>query len=170
MGTEHPHSSSHGPLNHETTDVNLTGITRLAIVSLLLIVGIMGFVYFFQKGLARVLGDTTSPPAMADWKANTNRTPKAPLLVTDEPGTLRQLRTEEQEILTHYAWVDKSQGIVRIPIDRALELVAKNPALLAPQGAAAPAAPGAPAGSTTGTGAPAPSTTPPPAPTRTAGK
>jgi hypothetical protein len=138
-------------------------------VSLLLIVGILGFVYFFQKGLARVLGDTTSPPAMADWKANTDRTPKAPLLVTDEPGTLRQLHTEEQEILTHYAWVDKSQGIVRIPIDRALELVAKNPALLAPQGAAAPAAPGAPAG-TTGTGTPAPSGTTTPPPTGTAGK
>ncbi len=146
MGTEHLHSPSHRELNHETTDVSLTGITRLAIVSLLLIVGIMVFIYLFEKGLARVLGDTTSPPAMADWKPNTDRTPKAPLLVTDEPGTLRQLRTEEQQILTHYAWVDKSQGVVQIPIDRALELVAKNPALLAPQGTAPPsAAPGAPA-------------------------
>src|SRR5262249_59670819 len=86
--------------------------------------------------------------AMADWKANTDRTPKTPLLVTDEPGTLRQLRTEEQQILTHYAWVDKSQGIVQIPIDRALELVAKNSALLAPQGTPSPAAPGAPAATT----------------------
>jgi hypothetical protein len=145
MGTEHhPHSSSHSALNHETTDVNLTGITRLAIVSLLVIGLILGFVWIFQKGLVRFLGDTTAPPPMADWKAHDNRTPKAPLIITDEPGLLRQLRTEEQKVLEGYAWVDKSQGVVQIPIDRALEAVAKNPALLAPQGAA-PAAPTAPA-------------------------
>jgi hypothetical protein len=141
MGTEHTHlTSSHPELNHETTDVNLTGITRLAIVSLLVIVGILAFVYFFQKGLGRVLPDTTSQPAMADWKPTDARTPKAPLLITDEPGLLRKLHTEENEKLHSYAWVDKATGTVRVPIDKALEMVANNPKLLAPQGTA-PATP-----------------------------
>jgi hypothetical protein len=89
---------------------------------------------------------------MSDKKPNVDRIPKTPLLVTDEPGTLRQLRTEEEKILNHYAWVDKSQGVVRVPIARAMEMVAENPALIAPQGpaampapAAAPAAAAAPA-------------------------
>jgi hypothetical protein len=159
MGTEHhPHSTSHSALNHETSDVNLTGITRLAIASFLVIVMILGFVWVFEKGLARFLTDTTQPPPMADWKANDNRTPKAPLVITDEPGLLRQLRTEESHILDNYAWVDKGQGVVRIPIDRALELVAKNPALLAPQGAPQPPTPPGPPAPSTGT-----ASTPPPA-------
>jgi hypothetical protein len=142
MGTEHhPHSTSHSALNHETTDVNLTGITRLAIASLLIIGVILGFVYVFEKGLSHFLTDTSQPPPMADWKADTNRTPKAPLVITDEPGLLRQVRAEERKVLEHYAWVDKGQGIVQIPIDRALELVARNPALIAPQGAPPAAAP-----------------------------
>jgi len=133
MGTN-PHSSgAHPELNHETTDVNLTGITRLAIASLLVIVGILVFVYFFQKGMGKVLPDTTTQPAMADWKPTDSRTPKAPLVITDEPGLLRKIRSEEEKTLHHYAWVDKGNGVVQVPIDKALEMVASNPKLLAPQ-------------------------------------
>lgn len=131
MDTEHSHPA-HGALNHETTDVNLTGITRIAIVSLLVIVAILVFVYFFEKGLAYFLTDTAKQPTMANWKPTDARVPKAPLLVTDEPGLLRQLRTHEEETLHHYAWIDKNKGLVRVPIDRALEMVASNPKLLAP--------------------------------------
>ena len=134
MGTN-PHSSgAHPELNHETTDVNLTGITRLAIASLLVIVGILVFVYFFQKALGKVLPDTTTQPTMADWKPTDSRTPKAPLVITDEPGLLRKIRSEEEKTLHHYAWVDKGTGVVQVPIDKALEMVASNPKLLAPQG------------------------------------
>ena len=142
MGTDHLHSApTPSPLNHETTDVNLTGITRLAIVSLLIIVAILGFVYLFEKGLGRVLSDTTMQPAMADWKLTDTRAPKVPLLITDEPGLLRKLRKEENEKLHSYSWVDKGTGLVQVPIDKALEMVANNPKLLAPQGAAAAAPP-----------------------------
>jgi len=34
---------------------------------------------------------------------------------------LRDLRAQESEILNSYGWVDQQQGIVRIPIDRAME-------------------------------------------------
>jgi hypothetical protein len=145
MGTDHLHSTpTPSPLNHETTDVNLTGITRIAIVSMLVILGTLAFVWFFMKGLAHFLPDTTTAPAMADWKADADRTPKAPLVITDEPGLLRQLRTSEQQALAHYSWIDKGKGEVRVPIDRALEIVAANPKLLAPQGAAQPPTPPAP--------------------------
>ncbi len=142
MGTDHTHSpgaGAHPELNHETTDVNLTGITRLAIASLVIILIILGFVYLFERGMGRVLPDTTTAPAMADWKPTDSRVPKAPLLITDEPGLLRKLRSEEEKTLHHYAWVDKGSGVVQVPIDKALEMVAANPKLLAPQDGAAPA-------------------------------
>jgi hypothetical protein len=36
---------------------------------------------------------------------------------------LADLNAENQRVLTQYRWVDKSKGVVGIPIDRAMELV-----------------------------------------------
>ena len=36
---------------------------------------------------------------------------------------LAELNAENQKILTQYHWVDKSKGVVGIPIDRAMQLV-----------------------------------------------
>ena len=37
---------------------------------------------------------------------------------------LRELREAESNILDHYGWVDRSAGVVRIPIARAIDLLA----------------------------------------------
>lgn len=37
---------------------------------------------------------------------------------------LEQLRLQEEELLSEYAWVDRRQNVVRIPIERAMELTA----------------------------------------------
>jgi hypothetical protein len=37
---------------------------------------------------------------------------------------LEQLREEEETRLTTYAWIDAEKGIVRIPIKRAMDLLA----------------------------------------------
>ena len=39
---------------------------------------------------------------------------------------LKQLRATEDAILTTYGWVDRKGGIVRIPIDRAIDLLAQR--------------------------------------------
>ena len=62
---------------------------------------------------------------------------------------LKTLHEESQKELTTYAWVDKSKGVARIPIDRAMEvtvadLAQKKPAPAGP--IATPAPPAAPAG------------------------
>ena len=44
------------------------------------------------------------------------------------PDDLRRRRSEQREVLTEYRWVDEKQGIVRIPIDRAMELLVKESA------------------------------------------
>src|SRR5215510_4027436 len=62
---------------------------------------------------------------------------------------LKTLHEETQKELTTYAWLDKTKGIARIPIDRAMELAVaeltqKKPAPAGP--IATPAAQPAPAG------------------------
>jgi len=39
---------------------------------------------------------------------------------------LRQMRAGEEAVLNSYEWVDKSSGSVRIPIERAMEILAKK--------------------------------------------
>ncbi len=52
-------------------------------------------------------------------------TPGARLQV-DANKDLRQMRAGEDAVLNSYGWVDKDSGIVRIPIDRAMEILAKR--------------------------------------------
>ncbi len=92
---------------------------------------------------------------------------------------LKTLREQDAQALTTYAWVDKSKGVARIPIERSMELTVaqlaqKTPAPAGPIAtpsppttASAPASPAAPAtraasptASATATAAPSPSVTP----------
>ena len=50
------------------------------------------------------------------------RLPPEPRLQTNPRGDLQELRDQENELLTTYRWVDKNAGVVRIPIDRAMQL------------------------------------------------
>src|SRR5690349_20387142 len=109
-GAGHGHGGhgSHGHevvLNHETTDVSLTGITRLAIISFAVIFAILGMVYVFWGVFARYSADTRPMEPMAGRKAGEDRLPVGPLVITDEPGALRQLRAKEREVLHHYGWI-----------------------------------------------------------------
>ena len=46
-----------------------------------------------------------------------------PALLVDEPTALQKFRTDEERQLHSYDWLDKNGGIVRLPIDRAKELL-----------------------------------------------
>lgn len=98
------------------------------------------------------------------------------------PPALPELRARDRQLLSHYEVVDAARGRFRVPIDRAMELLAADPTLIAPiggatppasaapapaaapeSGAPAPAAPQAPAPAAPAPAAPAPGAAPPPA-------
>jgi hypothetical protein len=43
-------------------------------------------------------------------------------VLAHQSSELRALRTSEQQKLTHYQWASQKDGVVRIPVDRAVEL------------------------------------------------
>jgi hypothetical protein len=49
-----------------------------------------------------------------------------PRLEQDERTQLNDIRISEEQKLASYDWVDQKAGTVRIPIDRAMELVAQR--------------------------------------------
>jgi hypothetical protein len=104
----------------------------------------------------------------------------------DRLKNLAQLNADNQKTLTTYHWVDKSKGIVGIPINRAMELVLKdlaenhphaagpvNPPAASPTPAASPAPAAAnqqatPAPSASATPVPSPASSPSSSPEPTA--
>jgi hypothetical protein len=48
--------------------------------------------------------------------------PPAPRIEEHPAIEIQQLHTQEDQTLSTYGWIDKSKGIVRIPLDRAIEL------------------------------------------------
>ncbi len=52
--------------------------------------------------------------------------PPPPRLQTSNAIDLAGHRSREAELLGRYAWVDRANGTVRIPIERALDLVAER--------------------------------------------
>ena len=100
-----------------------------------------GYIAFFAIGLSVVLGiavviaslivhfktvqharqDTPIPRLAREREAMPE-----PRLQVDAPNELRQMRAAEDAALDSYGWVDKDAGIVRIPVDRAMEILAKK--------------------------------------------
>ena len=68
-------------------------------------------------------GDKILSPIVA---ANLARTPPDPRLEPFPLAPGQRLRAEEDAILTTYAWVDKQASVARIPIDRAIEVLAER--------------------------------------------
>jgi len=63
--------------------------------------------------------------------------PPEPRLQVQPREDLKALRRQEDAILSSYGWVDRNAGVVRIPVDRAMQLTIER-GLLSAQDAAAP--------------------------------
>jgi hypothetical protein len=61
-----------------------------------------------------------------------------PRLEATETTEINAFRQQEAQTLHSYGWVDQQAGVVRIPIDRAMELLAQRGLLTRPQAGVAP--------------------------------
>jgi hypothetical protein len=96
-------------------------------------------------------GQRALPPGIS---ASLKRTPSEPRLEPLPLAPRASLRASEDARLSSYGWVDRGNGVARIPIDRAMELIVRNgvpggkplPTPLPDAAAAAPPAAGSAAG------------------------
>jgi hypothetical protein len=64
-----------------------------------------------------------------------------PRLETDERNEIFGFRLQEEQKLHSYGWVDQNAGVVRIPIDRAMELIVQRGLPTTPQAGTVPPSP-----------------------------
>jgi hypothetical protein len=121
-----PRTSRPDPtLGHEERDVAVRPIAW----TLVGLIGIVLTVFVFIQVLLNVLAGVQSRRSAAPSPlagAYGMKEPPAPRLQTDPVDDLRALRARDQALLSGYAWVDRDAGVVRIPIERAKDVLAQR--------------------------------------------
>jgi len=119
---DHDGGSASGRRGYELSDIS----TKVAVVSAaaLVIAGILVhvFVWLLYVSFGQAASASYSPqyPLAA---AGAPPLPAAPVLQVKPREDLKRLVTEEETLLHSTDWVDRNAGIVRIPIERAMQLV-----------------------------------------------
>jgi len=106
-------------------DVNVRAVTRFGLglgFGIVLVIFLMWFL--FDQFAAREARLSPRPEPME--AANPQKEPPEPRLQKTPVLDLKEFRAGEEAILNTYGWVDPEKGIVRIPVERAMELVAKE--------------------------------------------
>ena len=128
----HPTDPENNPsVAHEHSDADSHAITRFGIaLAFILVVSQLVMWWVFDRLSARET--KLSPHVSAIIKAQAPTLPPEPRLQGNAPLDLhprldlQKMRREEDDALSHYAWIDPDHGVVRLPIARALELAAQN--------------------------------------------
>jgi len=144
--------ASHGPekvdasLGYERSDVGVTGIV-VFITALFIFVAVAGVLcYGIGKVInarmnkedgpnskwtktadVRQLGNMPSSPELQDKIGEMTQSFPTPRVQMDDGNQdVADLHAREDLLLSNYTWADQSKGTVRIPIDRAMELIAQR--------------------------------------------
>jgi hypothetical protein len=157
---------SHGPKDidasagYEQSDVKVTGIV-VFLVSLFVFVGVCGVVTYGIGKLInaelnredgpntkwttdadaqiRTLGNLPNSPDLQNKVAEMTKRFPTPRVQTDDGNLdVADLHAREDLLLDNYSWIDKSQGKVRIPIERAMQIIAQKGLPVAPEVQQAP--------------------------------
>jgi hypothetical protein len=106
---------------HETRDINLKGVA-IFVVTLVLTLIAVHFVVI--ETLRSYIRNEPRPELTTLVKESTKWI--GPGLLVKAPVQLHELRVREDQILSSSGWIDRGQGIVRIPIDQAMDLVIRH--------------------------------------------
>ncbi|HEY2573588.1 MAG TPA: hypothetical protein VGH65_05955 [Verrucomicrobiaceae bacterium] len=104
---------------HETSDVSARAIVWFALSLAASLVIVFGLVWWMWAALDHhhAFWPRHSAVTMPGMK------PPAPALQISPADDLRELRQAEEAALHGYGWIDRSSGVIHIPVDRAMDLI-----------------------------------------------
>lgn len=125
MDSRHPAAppASHGSGGYERSDLSaraivIFGVVLTLVVVLTLLVAAWMFGFFASWQARR---DAPPSPLAASRPG-----PPQPRLQVQPVKDLKALRSAEDRILSSYGWINKEAGTVRIPIERAMQLLVER--------------------------------------------
>lgn len=114
----HIRGNANGP-GYETRDASTAGLLKfaltLAVVIVIVLFGMRWIFWHFAK--VQTLGPTMTP------FENARTIPPVPRLQVAPQKEIHDYWESQQAILNSYGWVDRQNGVVRIPVDRAMRIL-----------------------------------------------
>jgi hypothetical protein len=107
---------------YETRDLNIKGVAVFVVALVLTLI----CVHFVVLATLRFYISRESQPPPLSYVKGPPAGTAGPGLLVDAPRLLRSLREQEDQALNTSGWVDRGRGIVRIPIDRAMDLIVRR--------------------------------------------
>jgi len=116
------HTLQHSPngAGHEQSEVSV----RTIVVSLAFLLLGAFLAAIIAVGIFRYFHNTYRPDEAA--KQALPQVPPEPRLEVAPAEQIQTLRAHEDHVLTTYSWVDQKSGSVRVPIDRAIDMLAQK--------------------------------------------
>lgn len=107
---------------YELRDVNVWYVLAFAAGLALMVVAVLPLIDWTFKNLEQGAAkqDVPRSPLAGDQE------PPAPRLQSKPSASLAAFRRREEKELRSYRWIDKQQGVVQIPVERAMELLLKR--------------------------------------------
>jgi len=111
-------------LTYESKDVNFPVIVMLAGLLFLILGGTLLLGHILDRFFSRYSPLHDQPVSSL---AEMSRLPPEPRLQVNPPVDMVRLRDVENVLLDNYSWIDPAVGKVRIPITRAMAILANSP-------------------------------------------
>jgi hypothetical protein len=108
---------------YETRDLRPVAVLPWLAVVLVVITAVFVLLRWLEDAFDARRERAVGPGVLAPVAEETHLEPK---LQVSPARDLEDTRRSENEILTSYDWIDRKRGVVRIPIDRAIELLAER--------------------------------------------
>ncbi|HXT87102.1 MAG TPA: hypothetical protein VN745_08775 [Verrucomicrobiae bacterium] len=109
-------------VRHEIRDTNIPALTAFGVAIVLTIAATMLFCFI----VFRIYQNTMPMGPPAAPYASSRQLPPEPRLQTSPRMDLEDYLNTQRHELGGYNWVDRPNGVVRIPVERAMELLLKQ--------------------------------------------
>lgn len=108
----------------ESRDVRASAILKFTIYMFLVILLVLFLMRLMYVGFAR--HEARRQPPAPIMRTDPGRRPPLPRLQENPTRDLTELRRREAEVLSTPAWVDPPAGLVRVPIDEAMQIALRR--------------------------------------------
>jgi hypothetical protein len=158
--TDAPGTADNPRVDHEESDVNVRAVL-LFVVGLAITAAAVHVVTWWMFDYFAARESRQDPPVRPLAATGPQRPPEPRLQAFTPPDaaysqafarapvpTLREFRAAEEAQLGSYGWIDRGAGVVRLPIDRAMDLLLERglpPSAPQPPASPVPPRPGEPA-------------------------
>jgi hypothetical protein len=109
--------------HHESSDINVWAVGKFGIALGILCLISMGLLFGLFKYFEAENG---GPLPQKDLAVDARKLPPQPRLQSAPVQDLKEIRAAEDKVLNSYGWIDQAHGIVHVPIDKAIDLLAQK--------------------------------------------